>query len=466
MPNFYVVKSGGTATADLGRATTQPTGSFASRGAANYYADIASAWAATTTPTNGDIFLISEDHAESGGSNRALDGLNGLTSDGIRYITVDDSNMDQAAARPASAQFEATGSVDVTWGGVNERVFLHNLYMKAGDDIRSNGANSHLRAEGCMFETVGSADISVSLTSYSYAELVNCDVKVGHDTGIPFEVSSGSHLRMIGGSVVTAATSSRLLSSGSFQAGGGIAEFIGVDLTAVSGASAYLLWGLGSSASYDVIQVTFIGCQLATGLADIVEDDLYGANKRVQAFNCSGLSADAEYQYYVNCDQSIAQENTSIYRTGSAAFPDSEQQISIQVDTAAHCSRYNPFWIDLPAMFAALSSASSNKLQIYLLSSDSGLTDQDVWAEVIYKHGTTKHVPVFLSTVNSDPLASGTALTSDSTAWTGRTSETRYVIELDTSGTAGMDGYPIVRLYFGKASLTAYACPTVNLAAA
>ena len=67
MANFYYVKSGGTAntSSDDGRvATTRSTGSFATKGAANYWDSILDAITATTAPVSGDLIMCSDAHAK------------------------------------------------------------------------------------------------------------------------------------------------------------------------------------------------------------------------------------------------------------------------------------------------------------------------------------------------------------------------------------------------------------------
>ena len=64
-----------------------------------------------------------------------------------------------------------------------------------------------------------------------------------------------------------------------------------------------------------------------------------------------------------------------------------------------------------------------------------------------------------------DPLSTGTTLTTNTEAWTGRTTENRYQIDIDTSGDAGADCVPRIRLYIAKASSTIYLDTTVDVVA-
>ena len=71
----------------------------------------------------------------------------------------------------------------------------------------------------------------------------------------------------------------------------------------------------------------------------------------------------------------------------------------------------------------------------------------------------------FITTQNTDTLAAGTALTANSDTWTGRTAETRYQIDIDTSGDAGADSVPIIRIYVAKPSIAVYFDTSVEVVA-
>lgn len=450
---FFYIKDDGTASGDSGRYTTKQTGTFAALGTANYYGTVAAALSATTSPTNGDFILLSDLHDQSSGSNIALSGVTGLTGLPLKYQTVDDANIDQSAEATA-AQITTTGGGDIDIGGANQRVSISGVYMKTDDDIRLTASNTFLIAHNCTFEATGSSDIALDMKSQdgTYAELHDCTIIIGGSGGNAFEITRGGQLKMIGGIVTrTSGTILRLIRNSSFS-GGMTASFTGVDLVKVAD---YILAETGNNAGDDMINLELVSCELSSTLIDYSEELLYGPNKEIRVYNSTSSSSAAEYQFHINRDQHIAEDDTAFFRDNSIAFTGG-QKVSIKVVTAAHADRLFPFWFNLPSRYIKLSSASTDTLRLYLLSSDSGLTDQDVWAELIYPDGTNKQTPNLLTTVNSDPLAAGTALTANSDAWTGRTSETRYQIDLDTSGDPGADSAPLLRIHIGKPSITVY----------
>ncbi len=94
------------------------------------------------------------------------------------------------------------------------------------------------------------------------------------------------------------------------------------------------------------------------------------------------------------------------------------------------------------------------------ITSNTALTDKDIYIETSYPDGTNKQTPNFLSTAPAtvggtlDLMATGTTLTTDgSSSWTGALSNL-YQIDVDTSGDAGSDCQPIVKIYVTIPSVT------------
>lgn len=461
---FYYVKNDGTATGDAGRYASRQTGSFATLGTANYYASVTAAQAATTAPVAGDEICISDVHSETTAATITLMGAVGTSALPIKYISVSDSNMDQAAVA-AAAQINVTGaSSDIRFGTADgSRQAFHGLWLKTENDNRCLQSNSINRFRKCTLEATGPTDIAVSITGDgSIMTLEQCTVLCGDSATIPVRITGAGTVRMIGGSVTKTTGNIDNLIDGGAANGGFNFQAFGVDISKVSG---YLFGNGGNAVTDDTIDITIDGCKINASLTGFIQQSLYGPAKNVSITRSSSSSAAASYQFYKNSDQHTVQQDTTFYRDSSTAFTDSGQKVSMKVVTAANADRVAPFFFELPARYAELSSASSDTLRLYLLSSDSGLTNNDVWANIIYPDGTNKEVFNFLSTTTSDPIGTGTALTANSDSWTGRTTETRYQIDLDTSGDPGADCAPILRILVGKPSLTVYIDTTVDVVA-
>lgn len=460
---FYYVKTGGTATGDAGRYASRQTGSFATLGTANYYASTAAALAATTAPSAGDEICISTAHNFTSASQIVLSGPTGSAAVPLKYISVADANMDQSSIA-TSAQISTTATVDLRIsGGNNTRTSFYGIYFSVEDSLRLFHANSTAYLSNCTIEAPSASDVLVKSTAAGgHITLNNCTLKCGNATNIPLVIQTSSILRMIGGSVTIASGTVNNLISGNGSTGGTVIELIGVDLSKIGN---YLLADLGSGGGDLIVDLSVEGCKLNASLTGFTEEALNGGSKRISITRSSSSSSAAEYQFYKNSDQHIVDNNTTFFRDSSTAFTESSQKVSMKVVTGAGADRLAPFYFDLPCRYAELSSASADTLRLYLLSSDSGLTNQDVWAVLIYPDGTNKEMFNYLTSAATDPIATGTALTANSDAWTGRTTETRYQIDLDTSGDPGSDCAPILRIFIGKPSLTVYFDTTVDVVA-
>ena len=263
---------------------------------------------------------------------------------------------------------------------------------------------------------------------------------------------------MYGGGITTDQTTIPSLIRTGAGNGGGSARFVGVDLSVIATA----LYSIAPSSAIDVFNVKFINCALNAGLTGYT-DEILNRSVTLELYGC-GSGAAAEYQFYKNQGDSIAEDDTSFYRDASTAFP-SGQKVSIKVTTNAYVQPGAAFCFDLPARWAELSSASTDTIRIYLLSSDSGLTDQDIHCILTYPDGTNIHVSNLIMTKPDGPFVTGTALTANSDAWTGRTTETRYQIDIDTSVDVGADCVPILRISVGKPSTTVYFDTTIDVVA-
>lgn len=438
---YYYLKTGGTATGDAGRAVSKRTGSFAAMGASAYYATIPDVFLATTPPTNGDYILVSKSHSESAASIAVSGPASGQP---VYLVTVSDSAAETADIA-ASAQF-TTSSTDFNLSGV---WYYYGIYVSANDDI----AHSNAVAEHCTFQVTGSDDTIFQVTA---------DGSSFFAKGCTFIGAAGSYGVIQGGSVVrlddctvTGITDS-LVNSG-FGNGGGTLICDGCDFSTITG---YLVESVGGSATADdAINVSFRNCRFSGSLTGYNDEDFTDYGQRITAAGC-GSSAAAEYQFHVTSYGGEADQSTTFYRDGATAF-NSGQKISIKAETNSTSSLGRPFYFDMPGRFCELSDSASDVINIYLLSSAS-LATNDIWASVVYRDGTNYHAPNKL-TLAPLPLATGSGLTTNTESWTGRTTENRYTLSLDTSADAGSDSVPIVRIYMSLPSTVVYVCPSFGL---
>ena len=287
------------------------------------------------------------------------------------------------------------------------------------------------------------------------------------DQGTAISGDGDINLKWFGGALTTDDTQVDELFEGDVLAGGLYANIVGVDLSVISGTNTWILGDAGDNPSADDnIQIVLERCKIGASLTAFVEvGSFVDSGMRFEAYNCSSSSTAAEFQFFIQSRGGLVDDATDITRDNSEPFTDSNQKVSMKVDTDANPTVHLPFWFDLPARYAELSNASTDTIRLFLLSSDSGLTNNDVWAEMIYPDGTTKQLGNYISTQHADALNAGTALTANSDAWTGRTSETRYQIDVDTSSDIGADSVPIIRIFVAKPDIIVYFDTSVEVVA-
>jgi hypothetical protein len=143
------------------------------------------------------------------------------------------------------------------------------------------------------------------------------------------------------------------------------------------------------------------------------------------------------------------------------------------MDTTASVSIAGPMVVDFPARYAALSSASTDTIRIYFaVVNTTTLDNTNVWAELIYPDGTNNQTYNYLSNRNTNIIdATPTDWTDDSAGSTWKdgasdlTGYNEYYMDLDTSGDAGADCVPIIRIYVAEPSATIYFDSTVDVVA-
>ena len=243
----------------------------------------------------------------------------------------------------------------------------------------------------------------------------------------------------------------------------------GCDFSAVSN---YLITGGASWTLNKSIVFYFERCKLPTTWTGVHDVDYIRQYLHTHTMvGCSDTSAEEEYAYYWEGAFCLLTHDTAFYRDGSTAYP-SGQKISLKCVVTADVDYWAPAIIPFPGTkYITLSDAAQDVVRLYMLSS-STLTDIDVYGVMHYADGTNAIVGNFVNSSSTvpatgswtpDPFASGgTTLTTNTEAWTGRTTENRYHIDFDTTGDAGTDTVVSIELYVTKPSVTIYFCPTLG----
>lgn len=449
---YFYVKTGGTATGDAGRYATQQTGSFATLGAANYYGDMAGANSATTPPAAGDYVCISTSHTESPATDSIFPGS---TTGAIYYVSVSDTAC-QTYTKATSAQF--TPVDDVVFGTATSHiVHCSGLWFYGGDDNLLSQSNISLILDECTVEASGTNDRAMNVFGDGCSvRLINSDVKLTGGSGPrPIVVQAGGRCTIIGGTYNSTVANYPVFRDGN-TTGGANVEVYGLDIT---NGTYFVDTVFGTAKSSGLYK--FVGCTMDATFAGFYTGNApHGIGQQLEVLQCEGVTGEGEGQLYIVNGAAVAQNNASVYRDGSLALPASNSKISIKIDTTSACSPGMSFRFDKLTSYIDL--ATTDTVRIYFISSDATLTSRDVWATLLYPDGTTYGTLNLASTAVAGPLASGSSLSTNTEAWTGRTTETRYHIDLDTSGDAGTKCAPVVQFFIGKASTTIYLDPTIE----
>lgn len=459
----------GTATGDGGRYTSQKTGDWdtAFSATTEYYASISAALGATTAPAAGDYILVSDIHSHSyGTSGQTFIGIDGAT---FAIIAVDDTNCENARRSGNRAAEQVTGtSADFTFAN---KLIMSGLEFSTEDNITVSVAPSGTVAIDCKFIITGSADKFALDGDGKCMRLVDCEIALNNNNA-SIDISNGVKLFMLGGSITSSTGTMNDMINGDGHSGGAFAEFIGVDLSEANG---NVVGNMGGSSTHDdTIDIKFHRCKMHAS-ATFVEDTLQSECHRIIFTQCSSSSSVAEYQYLLKTYTGDVEDESTIRRADDEAFTSSATDISYKITTNATCNAFNPLWFDFPiARYAELSSASTDTLRFYCATNASTLKDNEIWAEVIYPDGTNKHTPNFATsapTANAnaiDLMAAGSTLTTDSGSdWrdgaSALSAHNEYYFEVSTSGDAGADTVPFVRIYVAKASATIYLASEYSL---
>lgn len=462
---WYIVKSGGSATGDGGRVTSQPTGSFATRGAANYYDSIVDALAATTSPAADDYIICSDSHNKAyGGTATYTSSGTGIGTNPIMIISVSDTNMDQESSG-AVEDVSPAGDLNIV-GNINAK----SMKFIIGDDliVASANVNRAFNAFNSEFNFSGAGDRFNLTGDGCVTAFYDCDMTIDVDTSVGIFLLGGVvTVRMIGGSVAATTGNVDALIQDGGGSGGFSAHFTGVDLSDVDGT---LVKGLGGATTDDNFDIKIEGCQLNASVA--FKDETFGQDgHRLLVTNSSSSSAAAEYQYYLATVWGTVedQDDSGIHRNESTAF-DGGEKVSLKVTTSARCTPGHPFIFEVPSRFAALSNASTDTLRLYFASTTS-LTDQNFWVQVYAPDGTNKNAYNTYSGRNSDFFATGTAHTDDSgsSTWKDGASDlvgyNEYRVDVDTSADAAADSVPRVFICVAEPSATIYIDSEIDVVA-
>jgi len=467
---WYYVKSGGTATGDGGRYTTEKNNnSWASEFSATteYYANVDAAMAATTPPTPSDVIYVSDASTDANAASITTTGGSNEASIGV--YSVDDDAVQTYSAGATEGSTTAAGDYHLETAGLT--MTFHGMTLRAGDELGCDVATASMELVDCTLEGHSAASEIRTTGDGSTIRMFNCivDQQSGARTNT-LRTNNGGFIGWYGGSGVVTGGSFVDVAGESGGNGGANFEVLGVDLSAYSTASSYLLGASGGNRiSDDNITMRVDRCELNANMS-FLEEPFTHPGQWMLVTQSSATASAAEYQFYYTdyAGEAEDQDDAGIHRNESTAFPGGEK-VSIKVDTNANTNRASPFVFDLPSQFMALSTASTDTVRVYFaVVNTETLTDTNVWAELIYEDGTNGNQFNRVSNRGSDIVGAGTTHTDDSGGSDWRdggialTGHNEYYMDLDTSGDVAADCVPVLRIYVAEPSITVYFDTTIE----
>lgn len=446
---FYYIHKDGTATDDAGRETVMRTGVFEAN-ANNFPTVVAARATSGVSPVAGDFFL---------GSNTSQDNVYPITvtftgptgsagmGNPFRIVSVDNDNQENALV--GFREGFSTTNTDmrpnghwITWGYTIGPIGDDFFFLGANASWTMYNSTIQFDNASSNFQLGGSDGCVLSFIDTTLNWIVS---------NTPFILENGIHLRMTGGAITGIVGN---LINASSDDGGFNAHFKDVDMSILTG---FLLAGTGGQVNDDGFILLIEGCKLPVSFSGFVSEEFFQPHQEMWVINSGPTGTEIDFQYFYRNYRGDVENETTIVRSVSPTFPGSGQRISLKCTPKSTASRLSPFIFEVPAAFVTLSSASTNKLEFFV-TSDTQLTDADIWAEVHYSRQANKSEYNAISSAvqltgsyTIDPFATGTVLTTDNSWTSGLTFQQKF--EIDTSGNQGADSVPYVRMYIATTAL-------------
>ena len=432
MADLHIKSGFGTCVTTAGRLTAQ-TGAFGSGSltAGNVYGSLLLAWT-HGAPVSGDRFILSDASSISLADN--LYCLATVMSNEYEAISVADANVDQYSAgaqeRHDNVQFRGqwkfSGTTITGENGGGWTVSTSGSRVYAHD--------SHIEPDAGKYLTLSGKATGAYLTGST----IGC----GNTTGGVVYVTGGGEFSMIGGAVTAATSFSRLISGG---IEGSTYRFQGVDMSVIDD---WILYNITGAIGDDKITLEMVDCKISSTL-EISNEDFIHPWQEARMIRCyHNNNAAAKYAYRAQVGTAKIEDTDAIYRDADAEFGDTGNIISYRVDTNSTTSAIQPAVFRLPfSVFAQSSGTAENNIKLFFLANYSGATDLDIHFRVRGPDATNFEVANFSSSsgdlisgsdIAVDPFATGTALSTNTEAWSGTlTGLTKYEVNIDSSGGSG-----------------------------
>ena len=404
--------------------------------------------AALTAKAAGDSFFVSEDHAETQASAMTL------TSPGTNATPCFIYCVNHAGSvPPVSADLRTTATISTTGNSaitIAGSAYCYGIAFAAGTGANSvsanlcNGNSNAWKFDACALNLGGTSGGNIVVGSNNVGNYVEWN-----NTTVQF-AATGSQLKIDGywlwrntPSAITGATLPTTLMA---PANGvpGLALVEGVDLSALG--SGKTLVGTANAAVPFILKDCKLGASVTiaatpgafgANIVDLIRGDSAATNYRHERYRYSGTET----------------VETTIVRTGGAS--DGTTTIAKKIVTTANSKWVLPFEA-IPIAIWNDTSGSAVTLTLYGIWGGGAVpNNDDIWIDVEYLGASGNPQGSFISASKADNLATGSALTSDSSTWGGSTTAFKMAVTF----TPQQKGAVYVYVKAAKASSTFYIDP-------
>jgi len=453
--SLYGTNTGGT---DTSKAAIQ-TGNINLMAAGDVYDSIEAAIIGTGTTTDGDELRVCDDSSAgiAWTTNRTLNTNGSYTGVGVKVISVDHLNVENY--KPGAAEDNAsTNDLYLKYNGI-----IAGVDIKGADEalVSTTVGTNWVFQDMVVTNGGGFGDncLRFGVDAISFT-LTNVELASTGASAEFFFLTSGGRVIWNGGKV--SGTMPGALFGLIGGAGGATAILTEVDLSALNKP---FFPNLVAGTS-DVVLLRLQSCQLHASVVLPTPSNMGSGQQRFEMFNCDDTTANKYHRFLIVDGTGLAKNNDSVYVTANLAWGEGTDKSSIKVETDPMISHANPFIFTIPDQYVDLSSTSTDKVTVNLVT-DATLTDTDIAAFLVYPDKATAVIPRQLTsgkTVGAgnygvDPIAAGTTLPTSALGaadWTGEpASPNFYKMDLDTASVPGGAGAAMVRIEVYKDFTTA-----------
>ena len=412
---------------------------------------------AITSKAAGDVFYVSEDHAETSATAITLNFPGTAANPNFIYTVNHAGSVPPVAAdlvSSVSSSITSSGSDNIT---INGSAYVWGVQFKVGSSggqtltvgLNASSITSIMTFKKCKFWLSGNTSGSVVIfghaatnigtsftlddTSFKFANAgQSIAPKMGRfiwiNTAIPFDATGVMPTTMLVSASDSAAT----------------VEIRGVDLSAVG-----TIVGAFDTAS----RILISDCKVGTGtlvttptdkgraLVDFVRCDNAGTNYKIVRTDYSGTLT----------------VETTIVRTGGAS--DGTTAISWKVVTTANSLFTQPFECPPIVIWNDVTGSAKNAAIECIWGGGAVPNNDEIWIDLEYLGSSTAPTASFVGDGKANPLAVAAAQTSSAASWGGSTTK----FKLDVSFTAQQKGWIYARVKCAKPSSTFYVDPVITV---